>query len=181
MPNPQRAYQGRHNGSGIQWTADMESRLRALWDSGLSGSEIGRLLGVSKYSAVSKAHRIGLPGRPSPIHRGPQRRPPGRWLIARMNSLASACRRSCEVGPPPTRCQWIEGEPTASDDCKCLAPILAGSSYCPAHHRRCWQKSTSIPAIHAVDASVRNRGAKAASSLPWPTWPGGCTNAASAC
>lgn len=36
------------------------------------------------------------------------------------------------------RCQFIEGEPSADDTCKCNAPVKPGSSYCPEHHERCW-------------------------------------------
>ena len=32
------------------------------------------------------------------------------------------------------RCQWIAGEPSWSDDCKCEEPALEGESWC-SHHR----------------------------------------------
>lgn len=35
-------------------------------------------------------------------------------------------------------CQWIEGEPTADDACKCMAPVQRGLPYCPAHAKRCY-------------------------------------------
>jgi len=44
-------------------------RLRTLWNEGLSTAEIGRRMGVSKNAVVGKAHRLGLPARPSPIRR----------------------------------------------------------------------------------------------------------------
>lgn len=34
------------------------------------------------------------------------------------------------------RCQWIEGEPTADDSCKCGQLARHGSAYCEAHERR---------------------------------------------
>lgn len=43
------------------------ARLRELWAEGHSTAEIGRRLCVGKNSVVSKAHRLDLPGRPSPI------------------------------------------------------------------------------------------------------------------
>lgn len=52
------------------WDDTLILRLRALWDEGHSTAEIGRRLGVSKNAVVSKVHRLDLPGRPSPIHRG---------------------------------------------------------------------------------------------------------------
>ena len=30
-------------------------------------------------------------------------------------------------------CQWIEGDPTSDDSCKCLKPALVGKSYCAEH------------------------------------------------
>lgn len=46
-------------------------KLTTWWGEGLSTAEIGRRLGISKNSVISKARRIGLPGRPSPIIRDP--------------------------------------------------------------------------------------------------------------
>jgi len=54
----------------MEWAEDTISRLRALWDEGLSTAEIGRRLGVTKNAVVGKAHRLDLPARPSPIRLG---------------------------------------------------------------------------------------------------------------
>ncbi|CAG4922536.1 unnamed protein product [Acidocella sp. C78] len=63
----------------MEWTDEIVSRLRQLWDEGLSTAEIGRRLNISKNSVVGKAHRLDLPARPSPIRRDPSgRRPRGR-------------------------------------------------------------------------------------------------------
>lgn len=45
-------------------------RLRTMHEAGLSFAEIGRQIGCGKNSVVSKAHRLGLAPRPSPIKRG---------------------------------------------------------------------------------------------------------------
>ncbi|HQT60679.1 MAG TPA: GcrA family cell cycle regulator [Acidiphilium sp.] len=55
----------------MEWTDEIVSRLRQLWDEGLSTAEIGRRLNISKNSVVGKAHRLDLPARPSPIRRDP--------------------------------------------------------------------------------------------------------------
>lgn len=39
----------------------------------------------------------------------------------------------------PKQCQWIEGQPTRDDSCKCLAPVRPGQPYCEAHYRRAWR------------------------------------------
>lgn len=46
---------------------DREIVLRDLWAEGHSIAEIGRRMGMTKNSIVGKAHRLDLPGRPSPI------------------------------------------------------------------------------------------------------------------
>ncbi len=51
------------------WTEETIAKLRNLWAEGLSTAEIGRRMGISKNSVVSKAHRLNLPPRPSPIRR----------------------------------------------------------------------------------------------------------------
>ena len=34
-----------------------------------------------------------------------------------------------------TTCQWIAGEPTPFDDCKCGAPTEKGGPWCPDHKK----------------------------------------------
>ncbi|MGO3517023.1 MAG: GcrA family cell cycle regulator [Acetobacter cibinongensis] len=53
----------------MEWTEETISRLRELWAEGLSTAEIGRRLSITKNAVVGKAHRLGLPPRPSPIRR----------------------------------------------------------------------------------------------------------------
>ncbi len=59
----------------MEWNDETILRLRGLWDEGHSTAEIGRRLGVSKNAVVGKAHRLGLPSRPSPIRRETSGRP----------------------------------------------------------------------------------------------------------
>lgn len=50
-----------------EWNSDTIARLRLFWNEGLPASAIGRRLNFSKNAVVGKAHRLGLPARPSPI------------------------------------------------------------------------------------------------------------------
>ncbi len=62
----------------FDWTTQTIARLRALWLEGHATAEIGRRMQISKNAVVGKAHRLGLPPRPSPIRRDgsdPPRRP----------------------------------------------------------------------------------------------------------
>lgn len=45
------------------WTDVMVSDLRRLWLRGDTCAQIGQLIGMTKNSVISKAHRIGLPAR----------------------------------------------------------------------------------------------------------------------
>ena len=52
---------------GNVWTDERLDELKKLWAEGLSISQIGEALGVSRNAIAGKAHRMGLPKRPSPI------------------------------------------------------------------------------------------------------------------
>ena len=43
------------------WTEVMVSDLRRLWMRGDTCAQIGQLIGMTKNSVISKAHRVGLP------------------------------------------------------------------------------------------------------------------------
>ena len=51
------------------WSEEKINQLRLLWSEGHSTAEIGRQMKVTKHAAAKKAKRLGLPGRPSPIHK----------------------------------------------------------------------------------------------------------------
>ena len=53
--------------TGNVWTDERLGELKKLWAEGLSISQIGEALGVSRNAIAGKAHRMGLPKRPSPI------------------------------------------------------------------------------------------------------------------
>lgn len=55
----------------MEWTDELITRLQDLWKEGLSTAEIGRQLSITKNAVVGKAHRLGLPPRPSPIRATP--------------------------------------------------------------------------------------------------------------
>lgn len=144
----------------MEWNEETILRLRGLWQEGHSTAEIGRRLGVSKNAVVGKAHRLGLPARPSPIRREGSSRPrisqPRRVtgptlppLPASTASLpdlppaAPSAGRPCSApaprAVPVTRvgrlqaCCWPLGEPGTRSFRFCDAESLAGKPYCAEH------------------------------------------------
>lgn len=67
-----------HNMGQLNWNAAAIDKLRKLWAEGHSTAEIARRMGGTKNAIVGKAHRIGLPGRPSPIRIEPAPKRPER-------------------------------------------------------------------------------------------------------
>ena len=49
------------------WTDERDAQLRALWGAGLSGTEIGKRMGITKSAAIGRVHRLKLAPRVSPI------------------------------------------------------------------------------------------------------------------
>ncbi len=126
---------------GEQYTPELVAKLRDMWAAGYATSAIGRLLGLTKNQVIGKAHRLGLEPRFSPIRRVD----PLRCQARPENEVALEAPKPGKGDPsrlarvPRTNhdpCQWIEGEPSADDKCKCGAPAVEGRPYCPEHEAR---------------------------------------------
>lgn len=107
-----------------EWTPKRVSALIALWNEGLSTSEIGTRLGVTKNAVVGKVHRLGLPKRGSPIKHKPK--------PAEIIGLAAL---------RPGMCAWPEGEPGTDEFNFCGAEIVPGKPYCGHHCKRAYVKT----------------------------------------
>lgn len=52
----------------MSWTDERIDTLKAMWEKGLTASQIAESLGgVSRNAVIGKAHRLGLQARPSPV------------------------------------------------------------------------------------------------------------------
>jgi GcrA cell cycle regulator len=146
------------------WPAERISELERLWATGASTAEIGRQLDVSKNAVVGKVHRLGLPGRPSPIKResratarapAPQLRPEIRVPVdapvsdAMVSPIAAPKAEVCAQAPVATAtlpvadlyappCQWPFGNPGDEDFHFCGSPSLSGRPYCSEHCARAY-------------------------------------------
>ncbi|WP_228243314.1 GcrA family cell cycle regulator [Porphyrobacter sp. GA68] len=55
----------------MSWTEERIAKLKSLWESGATASQISDALGgVSRNAVIGKAHRLGLKARPSPVKSG---------------------------------------------------------------------------------------------------------------
>ena len=138
----------------MEWNDETIARIRALWAEGLSTSEIGRRMGITKNAVVGKAHRLNLPARPSPIRRMPGeksvRRPTPRRVVGpTLPALQSASRPAAAVPRPPvtlrpvpaqprpagrvSACCWPLGEPGTPEFRFCGDPTVPAKPYCDEH------------------------------------------------
>ena len=65
----------------MSWTDERIDQLKAMWEKGLTASQIAdELGGVSRNAVIGKAHRLGLQSRPSPVkaNEAPKKAAPAR-------------------------------------------------------------------------------------------------------
>jgi len=107
-----------------EWTSERIAALIALWNEGLTTSEIGNRLGITKNAVVGKVHRLGLPKRGSPIKQKPQK-------PADVVSLAAL---------RPGMCVWPIGDPGTEEFHFCGQDSVPEKPYCGEHCARAYVK-----------------------------------------
>ena len=147
------------NAGCMDWTDAAIARLKALWGEGLSASECGKRMGVSRNSVIGKIHRLGL----SHKYRRPRERAP------RMRAKAKPQMRTNNrplpppepyQAPPPSeeprrgafdllelklgQCRYPEGNGPPFRFCG--APITDGYPYCLEHAELCYNKPVAARA-----------------------------------
>lgn len=127
------------------WTPELIDEITKLWNEGLTTAEIGKRIGVSKNAVIGKAHRLGLPPRPSPIKRVV--RP--RATIAPPPKPMPAPVRPTMVAVNGPGCKWPFGHPGEADFHFCGRPALVGKPYCAEHYAVAY-----IPAKPRSDADA---------------------------
>ena len=145
------------------WTPERIAEITRLWDEGLTTAEIGKMVGVSKNSVVGKAHRLGLPARPSPIRRSNGNtakvaRPVAKAPVKPMRQIVLSTSGAC--------CKWPFGHPGEADFHFCGSLALVNKPYCPEHYHMAYlparSKGDSRPA--APRQQVQMEGARRAAS-----------------
>ncbi len=109
------------------WTDDRLEQLKALWGEGLSITQIGLKLGVSRNAVVGKVHRMGLPKRQSPIVRRSNPKLDDRPIQRRR-----AVPLTLEQWDRNT-CSWPIGDPKTDNFSFCGSTVEPGRPYCSQH------------------------------------------------
>ena len=110
------------------WTEDRLEMLKALWEEGLSISQIGERLGVTRNAVAGKAHRLNLRKRQSPIAKKPKKAVEPKTpkdLPLRLALRGIEWSRS--------KCVWPSGDPKTVEFNFCGEAIVPGKPYCSEH------------------------------------------------
>ncbi len=140
------------------WTEQRVSDLKAMHAEGLSYSQIGNELKVSRNAAIGKANRLGLPprekkGRPRVARAYPKHRKPPRvkWQPSVRLPKMKVEPMSEEITLPfgkgcsllelsESTCRWPIGDPALPDFQFCGGDSITGLSYCPGHARMAYRR-----------------------------------------
>ncbi|MBL81377.1 MAG: global cell cycle regulator GcrA-like protein, partial [Rhodospirillaceae bacterium] len=88
------------------WTEERLEKLKLFWDSGLSISQIGERLGVTRNAVAGKAHRLKLPKRQSPISKAERQKT--KAVKQRDLPLRLVLR---DIKWSRSKCVWPSGDP----------------------------------------------------------------------
>lgn len=128
----------------MAWTDDRVEKLRELWDKGLSASQIAKELAenVTRNAVIGKAHRMGLPSRPSPVKADPAKRAAA---AAKKKAAAAAPKKAATARSAPSTgkvsildltesmCKWPIGHPGEENFHFCGKMSQPNFPYCANH------------------------------------------------
>ena len=116
------------------WTDERLEKLKELWSQGLSISQIGEALGVSRNAIAGKAHRMGLPKRPSPISRP-------KAVMPEVNENLPLRLELRQLEWSRSKCCWPTGDPKKNGFVFCGDAIVPGKPYCLTHCQEAYTTS----------------------------------------
>lgn len=93
---------------------------------GLSASQLGRLLGVTRNTVIGQLNRAGM-----------------KLLSPAQRREADEAAARQDQRENPTGCRYMIDNGDGIRDSKwrwCCAKVQPGSSYCPQHHARCYRR-----------------------------------------
>ena len=127
------------NDTGNVWTDKRLEELEKLWAKGLSISQIGEALGVSRNAIAGKAHRMGLPKRPSPISRLKAEKPKVEAVVEEQDLPLRLELR--QLVWSRSKCCWPTGDPKKNGFVFCGCTVVPGKPYCLPHCQEAYTTS----------------------------------------
>ncbi len=83
----------------MSWTDERIDKLKAMWEKGMTASQIAEELGgVSRNAVIGKAHRLDLQSRPSPVKSNDEEKAAGKKSVAA--KAVKPAPRPAEAAPP---------------------------------------------------------------------------------
>lgn len=125
----------RANGASSTWTPAKAALVCLHWGS-KTARQIGEMIGMNRNQVIGKAHRLGLTAKMVVSGEELSKRQRNGLRAAQARKRKPRIKRKLGSYSGADGCQWLEDEP--HDRNFCGAPIIPGSSYCEAHHKRCW-------------------------------------------
>ena len=135
--------------TATDWTPALIERLIQLWSDGLTCSEIAaQIPGSTRNSVIGKIHRLGLPGRPSPVRasgNAPRKPPPP---AVKPPSFPEPVPEVIEplhmdmMALESNNCKWPYG--AGASITFCGHPIAPGKPYCQSHCKVAFHPSQPI-------------------------------------
>ena len=125
------------------WTEERLEQLTKLWSQGLSITQIGLKLGVTRNAVVGKVHRMGLPKRQSPIVRS------GKPFESKRRKVLPLTFANWDR----SKCSWPIGDPKSQDFKFCADKIVVGRPYCSVHCSQAYttsNKDERIPKLKSA-------------------------------
>ena len=111
----------------MSWTDQQIDQLKALWDKGLTASQIAdELGGVSRNAVIGKAHRLGLKSRPSPVKSNDPDKKAAPKKAAPAPAKAPAAAAPARLRPSAPAAEPIA--PMRADDDALEAPVSRASA-----------------------------------------------------
>lgn len=125
--------------TGNVWTDERLEELKKLWAQGLSISQIGEALGVSRNAIAGKAHRMGLPKRPSPISKPKAEKPKVEPVVEEQDLPLRLELR--QLVWSRSKCCWPTGDPKKNGFVFCGDKVVPGKPYCLPHCKEAYTTS----------------------------------------
>ena len=125
--------------TGNVWTEERLEELKKLWAQGLSISQIGEALGVSRNAIAGKAHRMGLPKRPSPISKPKTEKPKVEPVFEEQDLPLRLELR--QLVWSRSKCCWPTGDPKKNGFVFCGDTVVPGKPYCLPHCKEAYTTS----------------------------------------